>query len=98
VPCRLAIIDGRSVQNAETGVSDFSALGTGASERRTEKLIDHAFDLICLNEACRMLLDLTAANEREHFRYLPIPSHTFELGRVAPAANCLILLKTQAEY
>jgi hypothetical protein len=35
---------------------------------------------------------------REHSRNLPIPSRTFELGRIAPASNRLILLKSQAEY
>jgi hypothetical protein len=31
-------------------------------------------------------------------RNRPIPSRTFELGRIATAANRLILLETQAEY
>ena len=35
---------------------------------------------------------------REHSRNLPTPSRTLELDRVAPAANRLILLQTQAGY
>src|SRR5512134_2977828 len=37
--------------------------------------------------------DVSAEHAREHSRSLPRPSRTFELGRVALAANRLILLK-----
>jgi hypothetical protein len=41
---------------------------------------------------------LTTGNERECSLNVPIPSRTFELGRIPPSPNHLILLKTLAEY
>lgn len=49
VPCRQAILDGEIVVQDATGVSDFAALERALAERRTEKLIYFAFDLLFLD-------------------------------------------------
>jgi bifunctional non-homologous end joining protein LigD len=49
MPCRQAIIDGEVAVQDAAGVSDFSALEQALSERRTEKLIYFAFDLLFLD-------------------------------------------------
>jgi hypothetical protein len=46
----------------------------------------------------RPLPGTTVRSERTFQEHVPIPSRTFELGRIAPSSNRLILLKTQTEY
>jgi bifunctional non-homologous end joining protein LigD len=49
LPCASALIDGELVVETEAGISDFSRLQEDLSERRTDRFVFYAFDLLHLD-------------------------------------------------